>query len=159
MLVFFKLSICVFLFLSVPCASSRQIHLGNTVAHVPFNYFSFAELWLILYSLITLILSCTKFLKVRYLSFCTDLNTKSKFYASNSDMNNMWLIFTGIIVSDTSYDISMAWIVHSAPNFLPLFENLVIKILKRRRFLNLVCTFSLTLNLLMTSVSPTSHIL
>ena len=152
--------ICVFLSLCVPCASTRQIHFRDVLEFISYNSCPIVEFYLILYSIISLILSSTKFLEVRYLPFDTNLSRKSKkLRVTNFDQNNLWLIFVGIIVSDISYDIKIAWIVHIAPNLFPLIENLIIKILKFRRLFHLICMSSLTLNLLVSAVSPASHVL
>ena len=115
--------ICVFLSLCVPCASIRPTQCRDVLDFIPYNSFSLVEYYLILHSIISLILSSTKLLNVKYLPFDTNLSTKSKkLHVTNFDQDNLWLIFLGIIVNDISYEFTIAWIVHiTSVKFLRIY--------------------------------------
>ena len=153
--------LCVFLVHCVPCASQRQFHLCDDFELISYDPFTFFEFGLLVYTLVSLLqLSSRVISKIRFVSFDTNLSTKhSVTNESYFDQNNIWLILLGISFSDSTYDILIAWFIHSTPNLFPHVENLFSKVLKfciRFRFTSLsIFTFTL----LATAVSPSSHVL
>ena len=97
--------------------------------------------------------------KVRYLSFDSDLSTKSKIFHSYFNHNSLTPILLGIIFNDTPYDIILAWGVHITPNLCQNFENVLLNIFKVRRTLHFICMSSLTFDVMLKAISPGSHFL
>ena len=97
--------------------------------------------------------------KVRYLSFDSDLSTKSKIFHSYFNHNSLTPILLGIIFNDTPYDIILAWGVHITPNLCQNFENVLLNIFKVRRTHHFICMSSLTFDVMLKAISPGSHFL
>ena len=156
--------LCLYLFLTlcVPCASSRQIQLRYDLELISFNSISLVQFCLILYSLIYFKNFISKhFLEVRYAPFDLNLNTKpkKKLCVTNFDLDNIWLIFILIILNDTPYDVTVAWVVHIVPKISPITDYLIVKVFNFRNLLHFMCTFLLMLDVMVTSVSPPTQFL
>ena len=104
-------------------------------------------------------LSSKRFLKVEFLPFDSNISTKfKKHHNTSSNFNTIWLIFLGIIINDTSYDVSIAWFFHVSPNLLPLIEKVLMIFFQIRSHFHLIYSSSLTFNILASAVCPASHL-
>ena len=156
------LRVCVFLSLCVPSAAARRAILCDELELISNNFWLLSVCCLIVYSLTSLIYFFTKtFVEVRFAPFDLNLTIKSKIDKSfsNCDPNYFWLIFLMILVSETSYDIRIAWVFHTFRNFSPGIIYSWKKLLIFRRPLNSICISLLTLDATVMAVSPPAQLL
>ena len=155
---------CVFLPLCVPCAITRQIHMNDVPDLISYSLYSFTEYFLITYALVSLVyLSCLNFLYVEFLPFTTNISTKctksrKHRVPSSKNPDTLWVLFLGILLTDTSYDVLIAWFFHVTPNLIPLIETLLMMLFQIRSHFSLIYPLLLTLTILSSAMCPASHL-
>ena len=153
--------ICTVFNASVLCADPvRPNHLRSAEITQTISYFynlsGTFQLSLILLGLVLLVCStCVSNLKVRYLPYDTNLSTLSKPPPGTKTQLPFYVVLLILLVSDNPCHINLAMLFHIP---FDVYPHVAILLVFRRR-ISRSCPFLLSLNLLMSAVSPVSHLL
>ena len=157
---FLQLIICTIFNACVPCANPTRPNLlrssERTLIHPPnFTASTTFQFFLIQLGLVFTLSLCSSHLKVRYVTFDTDLSTLRKSSAENKDQSHLYLIIFCLLICDIPSYTTIAMLFHE-----PVDISSIVLIFSRRwKIFSRVCPFFLSLNLLISAVCPTSHFL
>ena len=147
----------VFMHACVPCANpTRPNLLRCSERTLNFTVSTTFQFFLIQLGLVFITFSlCSSHLKVRYVSFDTDLSTLRKSSAGKKDQSHLFLILFCLLICDIPPYITIAMLFHDPvdiSSFVSIFS-------MRRKLISRVCPFFLSLNMSISAVCPSSHFL
>ena len=144
----------------VPCANPTRPNLLRSSEKLFLNFpnltaRSIFQIFLIQLGLVIFLSLCSSHLKVRYVSFDTDLSTLRKSYIGKKDQSHLYLILSCMLISDNPSYINIAVLFHD-PFDIPSFGSIFFT---RRKLISRVSPFFLSLNMSTFAVCPSSHFL
>ena len=115
----------------IPCANPTRPNFLRNSEKLLTNFPNFTagtifQIFLIQLGLGFAILSlCSSHLKVRYVSFDTDLSTLRKSFVGKKDQLHLYLILSCFLISDNPCHINIAMLSHDPVNIYPFMVSLV----------------------------------